>query len=104
MPESKRRNGRDKKVAELRRAGAVMLGGQPQRVRTAKEGRPIPCVWSDCWRDGDNRYRIEARNPDWKPEWGDRGKHIVYIFCSERHKEYWLSEARQLAAGMTPRV
>lgn len=53
-------------------------------------GKPLPCCWSDCLRAGDNQIRIESRECD---EWGP--KTLVYIFCSETHKRYYIDQMRQ---------
>lgn len=94
MPLSRRRNGRDAVVAEMRRRGAVVLGGQPIRVRNAK-GNPIPCVLGDCTRDGDHKWRIEKRNAEAESKHMPGGK-IIRIFCSERHRDMWIAKERSI--------
>lgn len=94
MPRARRKNGRDQVVADMRKRGAVLLGGQPLRVRN-RAGDPIPCVWGECWRDGDTRYRIEENNPD-APNPHMPGGKIIRIFCSETHRDMWVNQARDL--------
>ena len=55
-----------------------------QLVRNA-HGKPLPCVWDDCWEHGDNRHRVEVDHD--APKF--KGEKLVYIFCSERHRDYW---------------
>lgn len=95
MPESKRRNGRDKIVANMIRRGAVGLGGQPVYIHNAK-GNRIPCVYGDCWKDADNRYRIERSNRD-APDPNMRGGKVIEAFCSQLHKDYRIAEQLELA-------
>jgi hypothetical protein len=94
MPVSKRRNGRDAHIAELRSKGAVMLGGQPHRVRN-EVGKVFPCVYGDCWKDGDTKWRIERRNPDAESPHEPGGK-IIEIFCSERHRDLRIQEKQEI--------
>lgn len=53
-------------------------------------GKPLPCIWDDCWRDGDNRIRVEVDHD--APKFP--GEKLVYIFCSERHRDYWRNSTR----------
>jgi hypothetical protein len=94
MPQSRRRNGRDSHAAVARHqlAGAVLLGQPAQPVRGFK-GIPYLCVWSDCDRNGDNRYRIEFRNPE-APNKDMPGGKIIEVFCSERHKQLRMDEIK----------
>lgn len=52
-----------------------------QRVINA-HGEALRCCWTDCERDGDNRYRIEV--PHSQPKFP--GEMLVYIFCSQGHQ------------------
>ena len=94
MPQSRRKNGRELHAAVSRQklAGAVLLGGRPQLVRGFK-GTPYPCVWSDCEKNGDNRFRIEYRNLD-APHKDMPGGKIIEVFCSEAHKQLRMTEVR----------
>lgn len=44
-------------------------------------GRPVPCFWDDCARDGVGLHMARERN--------ETGGWLIYLFCSERHKLYW---------------
>jgi hypothetical protein len=70
--------------------GAVILtpGKEVNRqlVRNQATGRVLPCCYSDCQIDGDNRYRVEV--PHDNPRFD--GERLVYIFCTELHKGFWL--------------
>lgn len=74
--------------------GAVLLGaGADNKIRNKDTGRIFPCCWTDCVVDADRRYYVEV--PHETPRWIDptTGKQemVVYTFCSEAHKEFWLA-------------
>lgn len=50
-------------------------------------GRPLPCCWADCWTHGDDRHGVDV--PHDAPKYP--GEQLRYIFCSERHRAYWLN-------------
>lgn len=62
----------------------------PQLVRNYW-GRPLPCCWDDCWRNGDERYRIVVAHD--APARREAGDTLTYIFCSERHRELYAHAA-----------
>lgn len=80
----------------LRRAGeqGLLLGPNrnPRLVRHVPTGRVVMCSWSDCTHPGDDRVQFQV--PHESPRWVDKttGKQemVVYIFCSERHKQMWV--------------
>lgn len=53
-------------------------------------GRPLPCCWSDCVRPGKDELRFESYERD---EWGS--KKVIFIFCSEAHKRYYVEQVRK---------
>lgn len=56
------------------------------------EIRWLPCCWDDCENTGttlhQTRFHDHARGwPCDHPE----AKHPIYVFCSERHRQYFLN-------------
>lgn len=46
----------------------------------------VMCAWDTCEKDGFENNKVVAHE-------GAKGyetKDITYVFCSERHKQYWL--------------
>lgn len=52
----------------------------------ADEGGKIFCGWDDCDRDGLMLYGVRQNDarPGFPAQW------VTFVFCSERHKQYWL--------------
>ena len=58
--------------------------------------RKVACAWDDCDRDGYELYKCTVNYG--KPGHSD---HIVrYVFCSERHRQFWIHGHR--AYGKLP--
>lgn len=72
------------------------------RVRNPGTGRVFPCCWDDCWRPGDARVKAEVTEgvfaeADMVPELlVGTPKVLTYIFCSDRHKAYWVNSHRDM--------
>lgn len=49
------------------------------------------CAWSDCDHDGLELYKIQIDQAKNRNE----PRFMNYVFCSERHKEYWIDEFRR---------
>jgi hypothetical protein len=61
-------------------------------VRAPKTGVPLLCCWDECERAGFDEIRtVQGRGT---PE------ELVYIFCSELHRGYWVNAHDY---GNTPR-
>jgi hypothetical protein len=47
----------------------------------------VMCAWDTCEKDGyeSNKVVVNDAAPGYPP------KPITYIFCTERHKQYWLN-------------
>ncbi len=47
----------------------------------------VMCAWDTCEKDGteDNKVVTHEGNP------GYEQRTITYVFCSERHRQYWLN-------------
>ncbi len=54
------------------------------------EGRKIMCAWDTCERDGYEMYKIRENDAasGHTPRWYN------YVFCTERHKQYWINNMR----------
>jgi hypothetical protein len=80
-----------KLLAGLGNRGNVIgrFGGRRDLVRNA-HGKPLPCCWSECWRDGSTKHQVVA--PHDGP--GREGDTLTYIFCGQVHRALWL--------GLTP--
>jgi len=77
-----------------------VLLGRPQLVRNA-HGKPLPCCWDDCWANGDERYRIVV--PHDAPARRANGDTLTYLFCSDRHREYYREAASRAGSyGQLP--
>jgi hypothetical protein len=62
----------------------------------AEEGRPVDCGWDDCTNRGFNNHRVQINEA--KP--GFPPKYINYVFCCDRHRQYFLNSHR--GYGMLP--
>lgn len=71
-----------------------MLG---KRILNRDAERWILCSWDTCDNDGVTLH--QARHHDHNPGYPCNApgtKHPIYVFCSERHKQYWLNSHRSL--------
>lgn len=51
----------------------------------------VICAWSDCDNDATELYKIRvATHEETYP--GAEERFMNYVFCSERHKQYWLDD------------
>jgi hypothetical protein len=56
----------------------------------------VICAWSDCENDATTVYETRVHNHASHVPCDSRdGRHMTYAFCSERHKQMWLDEARR---------
>lgn len=67
----------------------IKIGGRTPgpRVTNVLTGRTIPCIWSDCYRDGNDKINIAVPVEADKAEFP--GQLRIYIFCSELHREFY---------------
>lgn len=49
-------------------------------------GTNVMCAWDSCERDGFQNISVRTRNS----ADGYEIKYMTYVFCTERHKAYWL--------------
>lgn len=50
-------------------------------------GTHIPCCWLDCFKDGVELHKVVIPQP---------GETINYVFCSERHRQYFIHSHRDM--------
>lgn len=55
-------------------------------VTDPQSGRKLLCCWDDCEALG--RNEIQAT------EGVEGGRRLTYIFCSDRHRAYWVNSHR----------
>lgn len=59
------------------------------------EGRHILCAWDTCEKDGVDLHQVRVNYGK-----GSTPYLVKYVFCTERHKMYWVNSHR--ANGMLP--
>lgn len=70
----------------------IRSGGTGTKVRNVETGRVLPCCYTDCMNDGNDRHRVEVPHdtPRWKDEATGKQEMLVYIFCTELHKSFFI--------------
>lgn len=68
-------------------------GGRGKLVRNVATQRVLPCCWDDCTEDGNDRIRVEIPHPTprWKDSLGGKQEMLIYIFCSDGHRNHYLA-------------
>jgi hypothetical protein len=51
------------------------------------DGRHVLCSWDTCEDDGYELYKVRVNTG----AEGYETRYMNYVFCSERHKQYWLA-------------
>lgn len=64
-------------------------------------GRPIVCSWDECDRDGTVLYRHTSclhspqvgceKAEQFAAMHGVASNHLIYVFCSQRHRNYFVN-------------
>ena len=76
---------------------------------------PVACAWDDCTRRARTSHQVRTHEhpPDIGCGWvnaagGAYGRHVIYAFCSESCKDFWVAcsggRAHDLAARNQGRV
>lgn len=60
-----------------------------KKVLSWDSGLWILCAWDICDKEGVEMYKV--RVGDGVDEYTGEPKYIQYVFCSERHKMYWVN-------------
>lgn len=48
--------------------------------------RHVMCGWDDCENDGVELHKVKVNDGTW-----ENPKVVNFVFCSERHKQYWIN-------------
>jgi hypothetical protein len=51
--------------------------------------RHVACAWDDCERDGFDLHMVRVNYGK-----ADTPHIVKHVFCSERHKQYWINSVR----------
>jgi hypothetical protein len=57
--------------------------------------RHVVCAWDECEKDGVDLHQVRVNYGK-----GDTPHIVKHVFCSERHKQYWINSVR--AYGRLP--
>ncbi len=69
-----------------------------KKVVNLDRGGFVCCAWDECDSDGFEVFKIRSHEHAHSvPCDSDIAKHINYVFCSERHKQYWLNATGDMA-------
>lgn len=49
----------------------------------------VMCAWDDCEHDGYELYKVRLNTGK-----ADTPRIVTHLFCTERHKQYWLNSTR----------
>ena len=61
-------------------------------------GTKVVCAWDECDRPGYELYKVRQHEHAHSiPCDSQLGKHITFVFCSERHKQLWLNATGEMA-------
>jgi hypothetical protein len=76
------------------RGGVLLRPGQNSgtKIRNVETGRVFPCCWDVCERDANVNIevRVNHEQPRWRdPVTGEQEK-LIYTFCSEAHKGFYV--------------
>jgi len=62
-----------------------------KRVIMGGSGIPVRCAWFECDKDGFELYKSVFHEHRRDMACNDpRSEHVNFIFCCERHKQYYL--------------
>jgi hypothetical protein len=67
-------------------------------------GTYVMCAWDECDRDGYELYKVRTHEHAASvPCDSPLGRHTNYVFCTERHKQYWVASTGQNAHELAAR-
>lgn len=58
---------------------------QKKVINHDRGGTHVMCAWDECERDGVELHKCRVN-------YGG-GQIVFYVFCSERHRQYWINSA-----------
>lgn len=71
---------------------------QRKVINHDRGGTFVCCAWDECDKDGFEIFKVRAHEHAHSIScYSDLAKHINYVFCSERHKQYWLNATGEMA-------
>jgi len=67
-------------------------------VNLDRGGTFVMCAWLDCDRDGYELYKVRQHThaPNIACH-SSLASHVSFVFCTERHKQYWLACTGEMA-------
>lgn len=57
----------------------------------------VMCAWDTCEKDGFETYKVVTETGN--VSGGYESRPLTYIFCCERHRQYWIHSAHQAKRG-----
>ena len=63
---------------------------QRKIINHDRGGTYVMCAWDDCENDGFQNFSVREHTH----AEGYEERYMNYVFCSERHKQYWLNSIR----------
>lgn len=71
---------------------------------------PLLCAWDTCDRRARTSYQVRThehpggvRCSDVNAAGGELGRHVVYAFCSDGHRDYWTASTGDAAKDLADR-
>lgn len=62
-----------------------------RKILSASTGNWVPCCWFECTKDGYELYKaVFHEHAKELPCDHPLSEHVNFVFCSERHKQYYL--------------
>lgn len=61
-------------------------------------GTRVVCAWDECDKDGFDNNRVRQHEHARSiPCDSGLAKHVTFVFCSDRHRLYWLNATGEMA-------
>lgn len=65
---------------------------QKRVINHDRGGTFVQCAWSDCYKDGFESHKItQHAHARTIPCDSSLATHVSFVFCTERHRQYWLA-------------
>jgi hypothetical protein len=67
-------------------------------INNDRGGTKVVCAWDECDRPGYEMHKVRVHEHAGSADCGSpAAKHINYVFCSDRHRMYWLNCTGEMA-------
>lgn len=67
-------------------------------INMDRGGTRVVCAWDECDKPGFEMHKVRTHEHAHNiPCDSDLAKHISYIFCTDRHRMYWLNATGEMA-------